>query len=146
MVTDRIATTVAPAQRGALWLWVLRLVSAGLLLGIGWIHYDLYHGGYSGIPVIGPAFLLNAIGGVILAVGVVGTPRRFLAVVTTLSWLFTVGTLLALVLSLTLPDGIFGFREDISAPQVTTAIWVESAAILELAAFTLVAWRLTKKR
>lgn len=145
VVTSRNASMSASVKHGMLWL--LRAVGAGLLLAMGGIHWWLWaYDSYQEINIIGPLFLLNAIGGAVLAIAVLATPRRFLVAVAALSWLFTVGTLLALVLSLTLPGGLFGFTEFIGAPLVTTAIGVEAAGILELAALAVVARRLDRRR
>ncbi len=48
--------------------WVLRIVVAAALLGSAGVHYFLWTQGYSGI--VGPLFLLNAIGGLLLAIAV----------------------------------------------------------------------------
>ncbi|TCO62269.1 hypothetical protein [Actinocrispum wychmicini] len=48
--------------------WVLRIVVAAALLGSAGVHYFLWTQGYSGI--VSALFLLNAIGGVVLAIAV----------------------------------------------------------------------------
>ncbi|MFE0019568.1 hypothetical protein [Amycolatopsis sp. NPDC059021] len=48
--------------------WVLRIVVAVALLGSAGVHYFLWTQGYPG--VIGPLFLLNAVGGLVLAIAV----------------------------------------------------------------------------
>lgn len=48
--------------------WVLRIVVAVALLGSAGVHYFLYTQGYPGI--VTPLFLLNAIGGLVLAIAV----------------------------------------------------------------------------
>ena len=59
-------------------------------------------------------FVLNAIGGVVLAIAMIAAPRRFLPVASVLSLLFMAGTLLALVLALTV--GSSGYTSS-SAPS-----------------------------
>ena len=46
--------------------WVLRVVVAAALLGSAGVHYFLWTHNYPGI--VGPLFLLNAIGGVVIAI------------------------------------------------------------------------------
>jgi hypothetical protein len=48
--------------------WVLRIVVAVALLGSAGVHYFLFTQGYPGI--VTPLFLLNAIGGLVLAIAV----------------------------------------------------------------------------
>ena len=48
--------------------WVLRIVVAVALLGSAGVHYYLFTQGYSGI--VTPLFLLNAIGGLVIAIAV----------------------------------------------------------------------------
>jgi hypothetical protein len=110
----------------------LRILGAALLVGMGWIHFYLWQDdGYSTVSIIGPLFLVNAIVGVVLAVAVLGTPNRFLALVSGLSALFTLGTLGALLLSLTV--GLFGFTESSAAPLFRSTLWVESGGVVVLA-------------
>ena len=109
-----------------------RLVGAGLLAAMAGIHLHLYGGGYRGIATIGPLFLLNGVLGVLAAVAVLGTPRRWLGWVSLAGALLQAGTLGALLLSLTV--GLFGFRESTDAPLITTTIAVEAAGAVVLLA------------
>lgn len=119
-------------------LVVLRVVGAALLVAMGWIHFYLWqYDGYSTEHLIGPLFLTNAIVGVLLAIAVLFTPGRFLAVVSGLSALFTAGTLGALLLSLTV--GLFGFKESSQAPLFKSTLWVESGGIVVLAVLCVLA-------
>lgn len=111
----------------------VRLVGAGLLLAMGGIHLYLWQTGYKTIHLIGPAFLTNAVLGALAAVAVLLAPRRRLAWVCLLAGLLELGTLGALLLSLTV--GLFGFVESWSAPLVTPTIIVEVAGFLVLAGF-----------
>ena len=120
---------------------VLRLAGVGLLAWIGYIHWVLWQsppggGGYKFIPTDGPFFLVDAIAGVVLAVALVLWARPLTGLV---SAGFVAGTILALVISLTV--GLFGFNESISANYVVLALVVESIALVVLLAWTaLAAW------
>ena len=111
----------------------VRLVGAGLLLAMGGIHLYLWQTGYKDVHLIGPAFLANAVLGALAAVAVLLAPRRWLAWVCLLAGLLELGTLGALLLSLTV--GLFGFFEAWSAPLVTPTILVEAAGFLVLDGF-----------
>ena len=113
-------------------LWVLRVVGAALLLAIAGIHLYLWQQGYSGIDVIGPAFLLQTVIGVGGAVLVLVAPRRFLPVAALLGALFALGSLGALLVSTFV--GLFGFVESTAADLWWETFWVEIAAVLVLAA------------
>src|ERR1041384_4563154 len=76
-----------------------QVVSAVLLLAMGGIHLYLVFDGVGG--VLGVTFVLNAIGGLVLAIAMLAAPARFLPAASVLSLLFMVGTVLALVLALT---------------------------------------------
>jgi len=118
----------------------LRIVGVGLLVAMAWIHLYLWlYGGYRSITPIGPLFLLNAIGGFVLAVALLVVPLRLLTVTTVLSTLFMAGTLGALLISLT-PGGLFGFPESTLAPLVPTTLWVESAGVVMLVLLSVGAW------
>jgi hypothetical protein len=121
-------------------LTLLRIVGVGLLVAMAWIHFYLWlNGGYRSITPIGPLFLLNAIGGLVLAVALLVVPLRLLTVTTALSTLFMAGTLGALLLSLT-SAGLFGFQESTLAPLVPATLWVESAGVVALVLLTVGAW------
>ena len=108
-----------------------RGVGAGLLLGMAWIHWHLYHNGFDSIPKIGPAFYANAVLGVLAAAAVLLAPSRWLAVVASGAALLLAGTLAALGLSFTV--GLFGFKESSSAPFLPATVIVEALGTLELA-------------
>lgn len=106
-----------------------RLLSALMLLAMAGIHLYLIFYGVGGL--LGKLFVLNVIGGVVLAVAVVAAPSRLVPLSTVLSLLFMVGTLLALVLALTV--GLFGIREVLSFTLVPTTLVVESIGSVILA-------------
>ena len=111
-------------------LWTGRIIGAGLLAAMAGIHVYLWGNGYRDIATIGLLFLLNGIGGGVLALAVLFAPNRWLPLVAGLSALFTLGTLLALVISLT--GGLFGVQEQLQTPFVVTTLVVEGAGVVEL--------------
>jgi hypothetical protein len=64
-------------------------------------------------------------------IAVLVSPGRFLSLVAGLSCLFDLGTLAALILSLTV--GLFGFDESLVTPLVPTTLIVESIGVVALA-------------
>ncbi|HJP74489.1 MAG TPA: hypothetical protein VJ914_09485 [Pseudonocardiaceae bacterium] len=139
MATSPAATMPAARSGRALLGLGLRLIGAVLLAGMAAIHVYLYLNGYQSVPTIGLLFLLNGIGGAILTIAVLAAPRRFLGVVALLGALFELGTLAALVASILVPGGLFGFQESTQAFLVPTTLWVESAGVVVLAMLTGVA-------
>ena len=117
--------------------WGVRLVGAGLLVAMAWIHFHLYNQGYSTVETIGPLFFLNGVLGAVAAFAVLVTPARWLPLVTAGGALLQIGTLGGLVLSLTV--GLFGFEESLAAPLIGRTIAVESAGFLVLAGHALYA-------
>ena len=109
-------------------LMVWQLLSAILLLVMGGIHLYLVFNGVGGL--LGLLFVLNAAGGLVLATAIIVLRERLLSLATVLSLLFMVGTLLALVLALTV--GLFGIREDLGFPLVPTTLMVESIGTIVL--------------
>jgi hypothetical protein len=126
-------------RSGEATVWVLRVVGAGLLAAMGWIHLDLWLDGYRDIDVIGPAFLLNTLAGFGLAALLLVTPRRFVPWVAGLGALAAAGTLGALLLSTTV--GLFGFTESTAAALWWESFWVELAAVVVLAGLAVVSAR-----
>lgn len=122
---------------GAAALLVGRVLGAVLLLAMGGIHLYLVFEGFGGL--VGTLFVLNAVGGLVLAIAVLAAPRRFLPAAAALGFLFTAGTLLSLVLSLTV--GFLGVREQLDAQLVPTTLVVESLGVVVLGALTLLALR-----
>jgi hypothetical protein len=129
---------VGQAGQRSLMLW--RMLSALLLLTMGGIHFYLVLNGFGGL--LGVLFVLNAIGGVVLAIAMIAAPRRFLPVASVLSLLFMAGTLLALVLALTV--GLFGIHEQLGTQLVPTTLIVESIGTIVLAVTTALAFRMRR--
>jgi hypothetical protein len=110
-------------------LMAWRLLSAIMLLVMGGIHLYLVFHGVGGL--LGGLFVVNAVGAVVLAIAIIVLRGRLLLLATGLSLLFMVGTLLALVLALTV--GLFGIREVLSFKLVPTTLVVESIGTIILA-------------
>jgi hypothetical protein len=106
-----------------------RIASAILLLIVGGIHAYLVLDGVGGL--LGALFVLNAIGALVLAIAIIVLPGRLLVLAAALSLLFMVGTLLALVLALTV--GLFGIHEQLSFTLVPATLLVESIGTIVLA-------------
>jgi hypothetical protein len=110
----------------------IRVVGAGLLLGMAWIHQHLYDSGYATVPTIGPLFRLNAVLGLLAAILVLVVPMPWWRLVCAGGALLQIGTLGALVQSLTI--GAFGFKETLDAPYIPQTFAVESLGFLVLLA------------
>ena len=108
-----------------------------MLLAMGGIHLYLVFYGVGG--TIGKLFVLNAVGALVLAIAVIALRGRLLSLATVLSLLFMVGTLLALVLALTV--GLFGIHEIPSFKLVHTTLWAESIGTIILAVTAVLVWR-----
>jgi hypothetical protein len=115
-----------------------RALSALFLLAMGGIHLYLVFHGVGG--VLGALFVLNAVGGLVLAIAMVVLRRRLVLVASVLSLLFMLGTLVALVLALTV--GLFGIRETLDFQLVPTTLVVESIGAIVLAVTTALAFQL----
>ncbi|MER7461933.1 hypothetical protein [Streptomyces sp. NPDC097981] len=144
MATERSAERAAgrPAEGpaahvGAGAVLALRLLGAGLTAAMAAIHLRLWATGYADLHVIGVLFLLNGIGGALLALALAAAPARHLGAVAALTGLFTAGTLAGLVLALT--SGLFGFTESPDAELVRPTLVVESAGAVTLAALAVLA-------
>src|SRR5688572_17404967 len=133
-------THSAAVQGGRSSAMVWQALSALLLLAMGAIHLHLVVAGTGGL--LGILFVLNAVGGVVLGIAMLATPLRYLHLASVLSLLLMVGTLLALVLALTV--GLFGFREGIGGQLVVTTLVVESLGTIVLAVTTGVVFRLRR--
>jgi fluoride ion exporter CrcB/FEX len=119
-----------------------RIAGAALTAWSAGIHLYLWFDGFRYIETIGPLFLLNAIGGFVLALVLLLTPERFLTVAFALGALYAAGVLGALTLSLTV--GLFGLHESLDTDQVVTTLAVNSVAVVVLGVLTAV--RLRQRR
>jgi hypothetical protein len=126
--------------RGQRTLMALQVLSALFLLAMGGIHLYLVFHGVGGM--LGVLFVLNAVGALVLAIAMVVLRRRLPLLASALSLLFMVGTLLALVLALTV--GFFGIRETLDFQLVPTTLVVESIGTVVLAVTTARVFRLRR--
>jgi hypothetical protein len=114
-----------------------RVLSALFLLAMGAIHVYLVFYGVGGL--LGALFVVNGIGALALAVAMLVLRGRLVLVAAVLSLLFMAGTLLGLVLALTV--GLFGIRETLDFELVPTTLVVEAVGTLVLAVTTAMAFR-----
>lgn len=116
-----------------------RWAGAVLLFVMAWIHLQLWLQGYREIALIGPAFLANTVGGIVLAAAVLTATRRWLAAAAALAALFALGTLAGLLLSATV--GLFGFFDTLDTHLATTSLVVEALGVVVLTATAALARR-----
>ena len=110
-------------------LRVMRILSAIVLLAIGGIHLFLIFDGVGGL--LGVLFTLNAIAGIVLAIGMLTLHRGLLALATVLSLLFIIASLIALLLALTV--GLFGISETWTFTLVPETVVIEAIGVVVLA-------------
>lgn len=139
MATERTISSLRRSKRASAAIRAGRAWGAALLLVTAAIHLVLWFEGYRDTALIGPAFLANAAGGVVLAGAMVSVSRRGLPAVAFLAGLFLVGTLAALLLSVTV--GLFGFIDSLDAPLAVTSLVVEALGALACAATAVLAAR-----
>ena len=118
-------------------LWVMRILSAIFLLAAGGIHMYLALNGVGGI--LGVAFILNFVAGIVLAIAMLTLRGVLLKWATVLSLLFLIATLGALVLALTV--GLFGITQTWDFTLVPQTVIVESIGIVVLAVTTVLVLR-----
>lgn len=95
---------------------------------MGTVHFHLWQSGYRDIHVIGPLFLLNFILALAVALAVLAAPRRLLPYVALAAVGLAAGTLAGLLISVN--DGLFGFRDSLSAPFAHESIVAEAVVIV----------------
>ena len=104
---------------------VRRLVAAAAVLVSAGVHFKLWLD-FKDLHVVGPAFMLNAIAGVVIAVLLV-TWKHWLAPLLAVG--FGIATLAAFTVS-TFPNGLFDDHEKWSGGYVWTAAISEAIAIV----------------
>lgn len=117
--------------------WVVNLLAlagAAMLVWSAVIHLKLWGNGYREIHVIGPLFLAQGIGCIVLALVLLGLRWLVLLLAGAVTLAATAAGLLVAVY-----HGMFGFIESLSAPYTMLSLWVEfvGAGILLLAAVVL---------
>jgi hypothetical protein len=114
---------------------VAYVVGALLVLWSTYIHFHLWNeaNGYRPIPTIGPLFLAQSIGGLLVAILIVAVRRAWAAVI---GLGFAVSTIVGFLLTVGLTKGLFNFKESWAAPFAGLAFAVEiaAAAVLLVAA------------
>ncbi len=107
---------------------IARLAAATFVLAGGYIHFDLWRGGYRAIEYIGPLFVANAVVSVLLVLALLLRPDVRVAIA---GVLISVGSLAALVLSRT--TGLLGFTERGWSDMAVQATTAEIGAIVAIA-------------
>lgn len=123
--TNHLAADHRAAGRPGPAVGVLRLLTAAGVLVSAAIHLYLYLTGFSGISVIGPLFLLNAIAGLILGVAVLAW-RHWLPAFLSAGF----GALTVLAYWYSVLFGLFGVREVTGGWSVILAEIAEYVAVL----------------
>jgi hypothetical protein len=111
----------------------VRWLAALAVLVSAYVHFHLWSDGMKDLNVVGPAFLLNAIGGVVIAVLLVAW-RHWIPGFLTLG--FGISTLGAFIIA-TLPSGFFDVHEHWVGGYVWAAAISEAIAIVTGAALLL---------
>jgi len=115
---------------------VVRAVAvAGVLLSAD-IHLELWFDGFRRISVVGPLFMLNAIGGLAIAIAVL-VWRHWLTALAAAA--FGAATLVAFVISATV--GLFGVHETWSGIPQQLALWAEVAALVAGSVLAVMDWK-----
>ena len=109
---------------------IVFLAGGGLILFSAYIHFHLWQSvGYKHLPTIGPLFLLQWIGGIVVGLAVIALPRLWIA----LGGIgFALSTMAGFLLCTALPKGLFNFKESWSAPFAHQAFAIEVAATVVL--------------
>ncbi len=123
--TGDASAAVATAAHAAFALGAL------LVLWSAYIHFHLWDetNGYRHIATIGPLFLAQSIGGLLVAI-VIMVGRRIWAAIVGIG--FAASTIVGFLLTAGLTKGLFNFKESWAAPFAGLAFTVEIAAIVML--------------
>jgi hypothetical protein len=123
-------------------LTISRIVSAVMLLAAGAIHLFLVIGGAGGL--LGVAFALNFVAGLVLGIGMLVVPRRFLLAVTALGLAFMVASLGAIIVSITV--GLLGVQPDWDYPLIRETAIIEAIGVVVLVVALAIAYRERRAR
>jgi hypothetical protein len=114
----------------------LRILGAAAVLVVGAVHLEQYFGvHFRVVPVIGPLFLLNFIGSLVIAAGLL-LPLRRLRALFALGGI-GIGVVSFVFLELSEHGGIFGFQDYGYRTAIVVALAAEAAAAVLLAAYLL---------
>ena len=108
---------------------VWRILSAIVLIVIGGIHLFLVFDGVGG--TLGVLFVLNAIAGIVLGIGMFAARGRLLKITAILGLLFAIASLAALLLALTV--GLFGITEVWTFTLVPETVVIDAIGVVLLA-------------
>ena len=117
--------------------WAARTATAVAVLVSALVHLYLWQDGMREVDVIGPGFLLNGVGGIVIAVAVLAW-RHWLPLLAAAG--FGAATLGAYLLARTV--GLAGVRETITTTEAVVSAVVEVLAVV----FAFVAWRTERRR
>jgi hypothetical protein len=136
MKANRTDTVLSSSQRWA--VNILAIAGVVLLVWSGIIHVRLWADGYRDISVIGPLFIIQGVGSIVIALAL-GIFRRL--VLLAAGAVTLAATAVGLLLSVHI--GLFGYRESLAVPYAQTSLVVEfaGAAVLLAAAVILLAAR-----
>jgi hypothetical protein len=125
----------SPTARWA--VTILAIVGAVLAVWSGEIHLQLWSDGYQDIAVIGPLFLIQGIGSIVVGIAVVIGRRLVLIAAGAVALAAT-----AVGLLISVNFGLFGIRESLAVPYAKTSLVEEfvGAAVLLAAAAILLLW------
>jgi hypothetical protein len=135
------AQATSPVVRWAANL--LAVAGAALLVWSGVIHLQLWSDGYRSISVIGPLFLIQGIGSIVLAV-ILTVFRRLVLMAAGAVMLAST----AVGLLLTASIGLFGYQESLAVPYAKTSLVVEfagAAVLLAACVLVLVGWLASRR-
>ncbi|WP_223145048.1 hypothetical protein [Actinotalea subterranea] len=116
--------TAAASPLGATATTARALTAASVLLSAV-VHLELWALGMDAVPIIGPAFLVNAVGGLVIALAVL-LWRSALPLLASIA--FGVATLGAYIMSITV--GLFGIQEEPGGVAATLSAVSEVTAVL----------------
>ena len=104
---------------------VLRVLIAAAVVTSGVVHFLLWRDGMRDVDVVGPAFLVNAVGGVVIGVAVLAW-RHWLPLLAAIG--FGAATFGAYLMSMTV--GFFGIREQVWTTEAVISAVTEVAAVV----------------
>ncbi|BCJ30397.1 hypothetical protein [Actinocatenispora sera] len=113
------------AMTGTVGMAVLRALTAAAVLLSADIHLEMWATGFRNIPVIGPLFLLNTAGGLVLGIALLVGRYRLVALAAAL---FGAATLAAFTVAAT--TGLYGVQESLSGAPERLSVVAESVAIV----------------
>ena len=113
-----------------------RIVTAAAVLVSAWVHWTLWRQGFRDFHMVGPAFLLNAVAGLLIGLALV-LWRHWIPPLLAVG--FGLSTLGAFVVSATV--GLYGIHEVWTGSYVLTAAVSEVVAVLGGALALMLAWR-----